>query len=134
MQNLTQRTLGMRLKEARRRREMSQKTVAVAIGIHEVTVSKYERDVQDPNTTVLADLARLYDVSIDWLVAEHEDFIHYGFRSTERVMRVAISLPTLTLRVHEDALSEVAIAELKELVEYVLWREKKRRGGEAGRE
>ena len=48
MQNSPQRTMGVRLREARLRREMSQEDVAEALGIHHMTISKYERDHRTP--------------------------------------------------------------------------------------
>ena len=109
---------------------MSQKDVAEAIGNHAMTISKYERGVQDPNTMTLAALAKALGVSTDWLLTEHEDFIHHGFKGHENVMRVALSLPNLSLRVREDTLSDEAIKALGDYVEYILWREKRRRDEE----
>ena len=68
MPNDRQIELGRRLKEARNTAELSQEQVAEVIGSHVVTVSKYERGVQDPNTQLLRDMARLYGVSVDWLL------------------------------------------------------------------
>ncbi len=123
-----QRTLGIRLKEARRRRRLSQEDVAEIVGIHPVSVSKYERDAQDPNTTTLGALADAYGVSTDWLINEHEDFIHHGLKSHEKVMKLVISLPSVTLRIRKDALSETAIEDITEFLLFTQQRDGKRRG------
>ena len=52
--------LGGRLRDARRRFGLTQEQVAEAIGTHPVTISKYERGVQDPSTDLLRAMARLY--------------------------------------------------------------------------
>ena len=127
MQNSTQRSLGTRLKEARHRAGLSQEDVAYKVGIHPITVSKHERDVQDPNTAILAELAMLYDVSTDWLITEHENFMFHGIKSHEKVMNLVVSYPYLIVRVRKNTLSERAIEDLKNQVEFVLWREEKRR-------
>ena len=127
MQNLAQRTLGVRLREARLRHEMSQEDVADAIGIHAMTVSKYERDAQDPNTATLAALAEALDVSTDWLLTEHERFTFHGPRSRERVMLPVISYPNLIVRIRRDTLSKEVVEALEILIKYALWLEKERR-------
>ena len=82
MPNDRQIELGRRLKEARNAAELSQEQVAEVIGSHVVTVSKYERGVQDPNTELLREMARLYGVSVDWLLTG-------GQGDTETAVRVA---------------------------------------------
>ena len=46
---------------------IGQEKVAESIGSHPVTISKYERGVQDPSTELKA-MAMLYGVSVDWLL------------------------------------------------------------------
>ena len=60
--------LGRRLREARRAAGLGQEKVAESIGSHPVTISKYERGVQDPSTDLLKAMAMLYGVSVDWLL------------------------------------------------------------------
>ena len=60
--------LGRRLREARRASGLGQEKVAESIGSHPVTISKYERGVQDPSTDLLKAMAMLYGVSVDWLL------------------------------------------------------------------
>ena len=67
--------LGQRLRESRIAKGLRQEQVAEAIGSHAVTISKYERGVQDPNTGLLLEMAPLYDVSVDWLLTGQEDSI-----------------------------------------------------------
>ncbi len=117
-----ERTLGTRLKEARLRWELSQEDVAKDIGIHPVTISKYERGAQDPNARTLIDLARIYDVSVDWLLTEHEDIIHHNPLQREARKRVVISFSSLVLRVVEGTFSDEAIVDITTFVQYLHWR------------
>ena len=121
------RTLGTRLKEARLNNELSQEDVAEVIGIHPVTISKYERDVQDPNTKTLSALAEIYRVSIDWLINEHSKFVYLNLTESEKVMKLAMSYPHLVLRVKEGALSDEAIEDISEYVRFIQQRDEKRK-------
>jgi transcriptional regulator with XRE-family HTH domain len=67
------RELGNRLKAARRKAGLRQEQVAEAIDSHPVTISKYERGIQDPSTELLGAMARLYGVSVDWLLGVEEE-------------------------------------------------------------
>ena len=53
---------GLRLKELRQTKRMTQKQVAVS------TVSGYENNTKTPSLETLIDLARLYNVSTDYLL------------------------------------------------------------------
>jgi transcriptional regulator with XRE-family HTH domain len=62
-------SFGARLKQARNRKEMTQEQVASRIGIDFTTISKYENDKSQPDNEILQKLAKLYGVSIDWLLS-----------------------------------------------------------------
>ncbi|CAN5922609.1 hypothetical protein BH11GEM2_BH11GEM2_37700 [soil metagenome] len=55
-------SLGSRLKAARVDARLQQAQFAEDLGVHSVTVSKWERDVQRPAATYLDRMAELYDV------------------------------------------------------------------------
>ena len=122
-----QRTLPIRLKEARKKRNISQDHVAQVIGVHPVTVSKYERGLQDPKTTALIELARLYHVSVDWLLTEHEDIVHHNPDHREAGTRVVISKPSLFVRVIDGTISQEAIDDIDEYIDFILERDRRRR-------
>ena len=123
-QNSSPRTKGVRLREARERKRLTQEQLAEAAGIHVVTVSKYERDFQDPNTAILASVAKILDVSVDWILTEHADIAHHGWSDREKSMKVVMSNPALALRVVEGTLSDEAISDLCKLVQLICWRDK----------
>ena len=119
MRNRPLRTLGIRLREARERKELLQREVAEKIGCHTMTVSKYERDAQDPSSKNLADLAKLYDVSVDWLLTGHEDIIHHGLPDRKGGMKIVMSQPSLVIGVIEGTLSEEAIADMRDYTHFI---------------
>ena len=58
----------MRLKEARKRRNLKQAQVADYLGIPLRTYQNYEREVNDPDSFILCKLADFYDVTTDYLL------------------------------------------------------------------
>lgn len=60
--------LGQRLKELREETGMTQKEVAAKLGINSVTYLHYEKSQRQPSLSMLADMAKLFDVSVDYLL------------------------------------------------------------------
>jgi len=60
--------LGKRLKEARDNKKLTQLDAAKILGISNGTLSGYERNYRDPDTTMLEKMAELYEVKVDWLL------------------------------------------------------------------
>src|SRR5690625_6977477 len=61
-------TLGRRLRGIREARKIPQNKVADDLNISNQVLSNYERDVRDPNTFILKQLAEYYNVSTDYLL------------------------------------------------------------------
>ena len=131
MQNRSIRTLGIRLREAREKRGFSQEGAAEALGTTQSTMSKWERNAQDPGTGKLAEMARLYGVSVDWLLTEHEDIIHHGRSGRERSVKIVMSSQSLVIAVVQGSLSEEAITELCEFTDFICRQDGRRRGRKA---
>jgi class 3 adenylate cyclase len=62
------RRLGLRIKTRREERKLRQADVAAALQISAQAVSKWERGENAPDISVLVGLARLLDVSVEWLL------------------------------------------------------------------
>jgi repressor LexA len=62
-------SLGSRLKNARNQKSLTQNDAAKKLGITFQALSNYERDVRDPDTTLLKKMAELYDVTTDHLLS-----------------------------------------------------------------
>lgn len=60
--------LGQRLKGLREEAGMTQKEVAAKLGINSVTYMHYEKSQRQPSLSMLADMAKLFDVSVDYLL------------------------------------------------------------------
>lgn len=62
-----------KLREARRRRGLTQGQLSKHIGTDVQRISKYERGVLVPTTKLLVRLAQVLDVNIDYLLRDGED-------------------------------------------------------------
>ncbi len=60
--------LGKRLKELREERGLTQKEVADALKIHSVTYLHYEKGQREPPLSLLADMAKFFGESVDYLL------------------------------------------------------------------
>ena len=61
-------TLGSRIAELRRKKNMTQEDLANALGVTPQAVSKWENDLSCPDITLLPQLARLFGVTTDELL------------------------------------------------------------------
>ncbi|WP_239462897.1 helix-turn-helix transcriptional regulator [Faecalicoccus pleomorphus] len=66
-------SLGNNLYNARRKKGLSQETVAEILGISRQTVSKWETDETLPNVFQAKEMARLYELSLDDLMEYDTD-------------------------------------------------------------
>lgn len=66
-------SLGQRLKMARKRRGLSQREAGRLAGVGEKSLSRYETGRSDPSPAVLSRLARLYDVSGEFLLGNTQE-------------------------------------------------------------
>ncbi len=62
-----------RLKDLREDNDLTQKKVADILGISQTTYSRYENGILDIPSKVLIQLAKFYNVSIDFLLELYED-------------------------------------------------------------
>lgn len=59
---------GLRLKELREARKLSQKEVAVRLNVGRSTISGYERNIITPSLEQLVRMAILYNTSLDYMM------------------------------------------------------------------
>lgn len=52
---------------------MTQKDVAIKLGVEPAAISKYELDMREPNIEALKKLGEIFDVSIDYLLGRTPD-------------------------------------------------------------
>lgn len=64
--------LGKRLKELRESKGLTQKQVAQLLNLHSVTYLHYEKSQREPPLQVLAEMAKFFEVSTDFLLGLSE--------------------------------------------------------------
>ena len=64
--------IGERLKLLRKSRRITQKSIAVAVGITEVSYQRFEYGTVRPSLETLISLADFFDVSLDYLVGRSD--------------------------------------------------------------
>ncbi len=68
--------IGEHMRFLREENGYSLKKVEMLTGIDNGNLSRYERNLNIPNIELCIKLAKLYNVSLDELVGENEDYIH----------------------------------------------------------
>ncbi len=96
-------TIGERLKRARENVGLKQNEVCELLEIPKAqTLSAYERDVNNPPLETLSKLARLYHVSIDWIVCGEETHTQRAKTTTDYITDLFTSIDKLGLKFIED--------------------------------
>lgn len=70
---MDQTTLGQRIAELRRHKDMTQETLAEALGVSPTAISKWENSVTCPDILLLPSLARMLGVTVDRLLATSDE-------------------------------------------------------------
>lgn len=66
--------IGNKIKDYRENKKMTQKEIAEILGVEAGTVSKYESGMIEPNIESLKKLAKTFEISIDKLLNDEEEF------------------------------------------------------------
>ena len=66
-------TLGEKLTQARKVAGLTQADVAAKLNVSRQAVSRWESGQSKPSTEKLLELARIYDVSLDWLCSDADE-------------------------------------------------------------
>ena len=61
----------MRIKELRKKYKLTQLALSKKIGYSETLVSKWEKGEREPNVATLIEIAKLFNVSVDYLVGNN---------------------------------------------------------------
>jgi len=70
--------IGQRLKMLRREKKVRQEDLAIILGVQKATVSHYETGKADPSDKVKIEIAKYFDVSMDYLMGIIDEPIpHY---------------------------------------------------------
>lgn len=71
-------TNGERIKYLREKNGLTQKDVAVKLGVEPAAISKYELNMREPNIEAIKKLATIFNVSIDYLLGRTPDIFVDG--------------------------------------------------------
>lgn len=83
---------GLRLKELRQKRNLSQKEAACHLGISGATVSAYERNIKSPSLEVLEKMATLYHSSVDFMLGLENRTNFFIDDLTERQQEIILNI------------------------------------------
>lgn len=100
-----EKTIGMRIRECRVKKGMTQETLADVLYAKKSTISEYENDKIDLKFSVLKEIAKALDTSISYLSGEQDEDID------DEVMQMAIALQ----QIKSKELRRAAIAQVKVL-------------------
>ena len=70
---MNQTTLGQRIAALRRQKDMTQETLAEALGVTPQAVSKWENDNSCPDIMLLPELAKMLEVTVDALLSGDQE-------------------------------------------------------------
>jgi transcriptional regulator with XRE-family HTH domain len=104
--------LGSRLKKARENKRLTQKDVAAKFGISNGAISGYERNYRDPDSDTLAQLADLYEVSLDWLKGRDQKESEYTLPEEIMVRIIKEAEEEFKVSLRDDPVVESAVREL----------------------
>ena len=102
MERTMEKTIGMRIRECRVKKGMTQEALADVLYAKKSTISEYENDKIDLKFSVLKEIAKALDTSISYLSGEQDEDI-------DDVMQMTIALQ----QIKSKELRKVAIAQVK---------------------
>lgn len=76
--NDRKKAIALIIKDLREKREMTQKELAEALYVTDGTISHYEQGTSVPTTEMVIKLAKLFDVTTDYLLNNCNDSINYS--------------------------------------------------------
>lgn len=104
--------LGARLKQARENKRLTQQEVADKFGVSNGAISGYERNYRDPDSDTLAQLADLYEVSLDWLKGRDKKGSEYTLPEDVMVRIIKEAEAEFKVSLQDDPVVESAVREL----------------------
>lgn len=105
MERTMEKTIGMRIRECRVKKGMTQEALAEVLFTKKSTISEYENDKIDLKYSVLKEIAKALDTSVSYLSGEQDEDID------DEVMQMAIALQ----QIKSKELRSAAIAQVKVL-------------------
>jgi len=104
-------TVGQRLKELRYKLGLSQKEFAEKLGIHYMTLSKYESEKYPPSLRFIKKLEEIFNVNPQWLLEGVGEMFLPKDKPTEALKVEAFGLKGATLDFLAEEFAEKVVAE-----------------------
>lgn len=116
-------TIGKKINELRKMRNMTQDELADQMGVSSQAVSKWENDLSIPDVPILLELADFFHISLDELVREQEASVAYVPQEkrkriedmflrvivdTSKKDKVRVNLPLALVKMANDAGIDIA--------------------------
>ncbi len=101
--------VGERLQELRKDNKMSQKMLAKMLDISEYTISSYERNKSEPDDEIKIKIARIFDISLDYLLGLSNQI--HSYKDSE--VTIPNSLAVGDLAKIQDYINMVALTSRK---------------------
>lgn len=98
-----EKTIGMRIRECRLNKGMTQDELAEALLTKKTTISAYENDKIDIKISILKDIAKLLDTSVFYLVGEADTDINAEVMYMEKLLE----------QIQSDELRKAAIEQVR---------------------
>jgi len=89
-QNLEARSIGERIKKARKSVGLSQADLAARIGVSQPAIANWESGVHDPRRLMLAKLAEILETPLDWLAAGDRSRVESDKQAAAAYLRRAV--------------------------------------------
>jgi transcriptional regulator with XRE-family HTH domain len=109
--------LNSRLRELRKRKELSQESLANLLGVSQSAITSYENGKNIPSPDVLKQIAKLFDVSIDYLLGNSDIKANFDENETDLMKIVNLYRPKLNGVEVNDAQWDMITLFLKSVVE-----------------
>jgi len=104
-------TFGQRLKRLRYKLGLSQKEMADRLGVHLMTISRYERDAMKPSFKFLEKIRETFNVNPQWLLEGVGEMFLPKDKPTEAVKAELLGLKGASLDSLAEELAEIVVAE-----------------------
>ncbi|WP_427340181.1 helix-turn-helix domain-containing protein [Caloranaerobacter sp. DY30410] len=113
-------SLGSRLKELRKEKQLSIREVAKIFNIGKTTVSNYENDERKPDYEMIKKFAEFYGVTTDYLLGLTDERNIYKLKKDElplEIRELGVEYITVTKELKEKGLSPEDIRKIVKFVE-----------------
>lgn len=124
--------LARRLKNLREKHGYLQKFVADKLGVRSNTLSGYENGTRSPDPEMLVELARLYNVTTDYLLGETDNPNNEKLSKRETIMhKIATEFPDIDLMFND--MESMTAEDFQDVYDYIKFKKSQKKDGQKER-